>query len=197
MQFRNSWALFFCIGFLFSSSLFLQGQSTYGAVAGTVTDPSGAAMTDAQVTLTNTGTSEKKTQTTNADGEYSFVNVIPGNYRLDVDKTGFKHLTRQPIEIQVQQSIRIDAALQIGSDTQTVEVSSETPLLQAETSSLGQVVEERKANELPLNGRNIFNLITFRPAAVAQGGAGGTPVGQNPFSWGNYQVGGSFGNRKC
>ncbi|HZR58274.1 MAG TPA: TonB-dependent receptor [Terriglobales bacterium] len=197
MQFRNSWALFFCIGFLFSSSLFLQGQSTYGAVAGTVTDPSGAALADVQVTLTNQGTAEKRIQSTNGAGEYSFVNVIPGNYSLDIDKTGFKHLTRQPIQVQVQQSTRIDAALQIGSDTQTVEVSSETPLLQAETSSLGQVVEERKANELPLNGRNIFNLITISPAAVAQGGSGGTPVGQNPFSWGNYQVGGSFANQSA
>ena len=144
MLFRNSWALFFCIGFLFSSSLFLQGQSTYGTVAGTVTDPSGAALADVQVTLTNQGTAEKRIQSTNGAGEYSFVNVIPGNYSLDIDKTGFKHLTRQPIQVQVQQSTRIDAALQIGSDTQTVEVSSETPLLQAETSSLGQVVEERK-----------------------------------------------------
>src|SRR6202035_5149212 len=54
-----------------------------------------------------------------------------------------------------------------------------------------------KANELPLNGRNIFNLITISPAAVAQGGSGGTPVGQNPFSWGNYQVGGSFANESA
>ena len=76
-----------------------------------------------------------------------------------------------------------------------VEVTAETPLLQAETSSLGQVVEERKANELPLNGRNIFNLITVSPSVVAQGGSGGTPVGQNPFSWGNYQIGGSFANQ--
>jgi hypothetical protein len=60
---------------------------------------------------------------------------------------------------------------------------------------LGQVVEQRKADELPLNGRNIFNLITVSPAAVAQGGSGGSPVGQNPFSWGNYQIGGSFANQ--
>jgi hypothetical protein len=56
-------------------------------------------------------------------------------------------------------------------------------------------VEQRKADELPLNGRNIFNLITISPAAVAQGGSGGSPVGQNPFSWGNYQIGGSFANQ--
>jgi hypothetical protein len=97
----------------------------------------------------------------------------------------------------VQQDTHIAAALQVGEVSQIVEVTAETPLLQSETSSLGQVVEGRQADELPLNGRNIFNLITASPAAVAQGGSGGTPVSQNPFSWGNYQVGGSFGNQSA
>ena len=82
--------------------------------------------------------------------------------------------------VEVQQDSHIVATLPVGQVTETVEVSAETPLLQVESSSLGQVVEQRKANELPLNGRNIFNLITISPAAVAQGGSGGTPVGQNP-----------------
>ena len=54
-----------------------------------------------------------------------------------------------------------------------------------------------RLNEIPLNGRNVFNLITLSPAAIAQGGSGGSQVGQNPFSWGNYQVGGSFGNESA
>src|SRR5258708_10506750 len=124
-----------------------------------------------------------------------FVNLIHGKYRVDIEKQGFKHSARPGVVVQGQQDTRIDAALTVGQVSETVEVTSESPLLQAETSSLGQVVEERKANELPLNGRNIFNLITVSPAAVAQGGSGGSPVGQNPFSWGNYQVGGSFANQ--
>jgi hypothetical protein len=175
----------------------LQGQSTYGSVAGSVTDPSGAAIADAQVTLTNVGTQEARKQPSGSEGLFQFVNVIPGQYRMDVEKAGFKHFTRQPVVVEVQQVVRIDVPLSIGELSQTVEVNAETPLLQTETSSLGQVVEQRKANELPLNGRNIFNLITISPAAVAQGGSGGTPVSQNPFSWGNYQVGGSFANQSA
>src|SRR5208283_677300 len=108
---------------------------------------------------------------------------------------GFKHFVRNPVVVEVQQNTRVDAALQVGEVSQVVEVTSETPLLQTESSSLGQVVDQRKADELPLNGRNIFNLITVSPAAVAQGGSGASPVGQNPFSWGNYQIGGSFANQ--
>jgi hypothetical protein len=180
---------------ILTSSFSLHGQSTYGTVDGSVTDPSGAALTDAKVTLTNTGTQEKHTQDTGGQGSYQFVNVIPGEYRLDIEKSGFKHFGRTNVTVQVQQDTHIDATLTVGQVSETVEVTSETSLLQAETSSLGTVVEERQATELPLNGRNIFNLITISPAAVAQGGSGGSPVGQNPFSWGNYQVGGSFANQ--
>jgi Carboxypeptidase regulatory-like domain/TonB dependent receptor-like, beta-barrel len=193
---RRLWAGILSVGFFISTCcLSLNAQSTYGSIAGTVTDTSGATVTDANVTLTNLGTSEKRTQSSGSDGLFTFVNLFPGQYRIDVEKAGFKHYTRTPITVEVQQSVHIDAPLQVGEVTQVVEVTSETPLLQTESASLGQVVEQRKADELPLNGRNIFNLITISPAAVAQGGSGGSPVGQNPFSWGNYQVGGSFANQ--
>lgn len=183
----------FLAGSLASSQLW--AQSTYGTVTGSVVDSSGAAITGAEVTLTSLGTGEKRTQPSGADGLFTFVNVPPGAYRVDVEKSGFKHLTRTSVTVEVQQTSRVEAVMQVGEVTQSVEVTAETPLLQTETSSLGQVVDERKANELPLNGRNIFNLITVSPAAVAQGGSGGSPVGQNPFSWGNYQIGGSFANQ--
>lgn len=179
----------------FSPSLL--AQSTFGTVTGSVADSSGAAVPGATVTLTNSATAETRSITTGADGLYSFVNVVPGTYRLDVDKTGFKHLRREPVVVQVNQDTHIDAALEVGAQSQTVEVTAETPLLQSTSASLGQVVEQRKTNEIPLNGRNVFNLITLSPAAIAQGGSGGTPVGQNPFSWGNYQVGGSFANQSA
>jgi hypothetical protein len=187
--------LLFSVVLVLTTSLSLYGQSTFGTVDGTVADPSGAAIADAKVTLTNTGTQEKHSQNTGDSGLYQFVNVEPGQYRLDIEKAGFKHFARTNVVVQVQQGTHIDAALTVGQVSEMVEVTAETPLLQAETSSLGQVIEERKANELPLNGRNIFNLITVSPGVVAQGGSGGTPVGQNPFSWGNYQVAGSFGNQ--
>ena len=197
MPSRRLWEFLFSVVLVFTTSLSLHGQSTFGTVDGSVIDSSGAAVAAAQVTLTNLGTQEKRVQPTGNEGLYQFVNVAPGHYRLDIEKAGFKHFTRNDVVVEVQQDSHIDATLPVGQVTETVEVTAETPLLQAETSSLGQVVEERKANELPLNGRNIFNLITISPAAVAQGGSGGTPVGQNPFSWGNYQVGGSFANESA
>src|SRR2546421_2485037 len=175
----------------------VSAQSTYGTVTGSITDPSGAAVADAQVTLTNLGTSEKRTQTTGSDGLYSFVNLFPGKYKIDVEKAGFKRTSRTDIVVEVQQSYRIDVTLQVGDVTQTVEVTGETPLLQTETSSLGQVVEQRLANGLPLNGRNIFNLTAVAPSVVPQGNSYGTPVGKNPFDFANFQVGGSFANQSA
>jgi hypothetical protein len=181
----------------FSTCVFVQGQSTYGSITGSVTDPSGAAVTDARVTLTNLGTAEKRTQPTGADGLYSFVNLIPGNYRIEAEKPGFKRVTQEPVVVQVQQNSKIDLALPIGQATETVEVTSETPLLQSESSSLGQVVEQRKANELPLNGRNIYSLAAIAPSVVPQGNTTGSPVGKNPFDFANYQIGGSFANQSA
>ena len=187
----------FCFLSIFVLCPRLLAQTSYGVVTGTVTDQTGAAVADAQVTLTNSGTAEKRVQSTGPDGLYNFVNLIPGKYRIDVEKTGFKHMGNTDVIVEVAQTARIDIALQLGAQTETVEVSAATPLLQPETSSLGQVVEQRKANELPLNGRNVFNLVTLAPSVVPQGSAGGTPVGVNPFGWGNYQVNGSFGNQSA
>src|SRR5438309_5591772 len=194
---RRFWTLVVSLSLVFLSCPFAQGQSTYGSIAGSVTDPSGAAIPDAQVTLTNLGTAEKRTQPTGADGLYSFVNLLPGNYRIEVEKQGFKRITREPVVVQVQQSTKIDVALQVGQVSETVEVIAETPLLQSETSSLGQVVEQRKANELPLNGRNIYTLAAIAPSVVPQGNTTGSPVGKNPFDFANYQIGGSFANESA
>ncbi|MCK8688483.1 hypothetical protein, partial [Pseudomonas umsongensis] len=101
------------------------------------------------------------------------------------------------VVLEVGQAPRIDFNLPVGEKTEVIEVTGEIPLLQPDTSSIGHVVEERKANELPLNGRNVFNLVSLAPSVVPQGSAGGTPVGVNPFGWGNYQVNGSFGNESA
>ncbi len=172
-------------------------QTSYGTIAGTVTDASGGAITDAQVTITNQASGEKRVQPTTAEGFYNFVNLVPGTFRVEVEKTGFKRAAHPDVIVEVDQTARIDFTMQVGEVSQTIEVTGETPLLQAETSSLGQVVEGRKVAELPLNGRNVFNLITLAPSVVPQGSAGGTPVGVNPFGWGNYQVNGSFGNESA
>src|ERR1700704_3505307 len=194
---RRAFSLLLSFVVAFSTCIFVQGQSTYGSITSLVTDPSGAAIGDARVTLTNLGTAEKRIQPTGSDGLYSFVNLIPGNYRIEVEKQGFKRITQEPVVVQVQQNSKIDLALPIGQATETVEVTSETPLLQSETSSLGQVVEQRKANELPLNGRNIYSLAAIAPSVIPQGNTTGSPVGKNPFDFANYQIGGSFANQSA
>src|SRR6266566_3173496 len=125
---RRSLTVALSVAFVLSTCSFLQGQSTYGAVTGSVTDPSGAAITDAKVTLTNLGTAETRTQPTNADGLYSFVNLIPGNYKIDVEKSGFKHITRTPVVVEVQQSAKIDVTLPVSQANETVEVTDETSI---------------------------------------------------------------------
>jgi len=187
-------SLLVSIGMIISASASLYAQSTYGSITGSVTDNSGAAVTDANVTLTNLGTAEKRTQSSGSDGLFTFVNLFAGQYRIDVEKQGFKHFTRTAITVDVQQTSRIEAALQVGEVSQVVEVTAQTPLLQSETSSLGTVVDQREANELPLNGRNIFNLTTITPSVIPQGSTEGNVVGKNPFDFANYQIGGAFAN---
>src|ERR1700735_356987 len=204
---RNRFLRVFALGLCFCFAAMLLGsplsaQSPFGSISGTVADASGAAVPDAQVTLTSAATSAKQNYTTGGDGLYSFVNLNPGEYRLDVEKAGFKHVKREALVVQWQQAVRIDVAMEVGAVSQTVEVTAETPLLTPTSTSLGQVIDQRETNEIPLNGRNVFALITLSPAAVAGGSAagsatGGSQVGPNPFSWGNYQVGGSFGNESA
>src|ERR1700691_3907072 len=131
---RILWILLVSLALVVSASLSLYGQSTYGSITGSVNDTSGAVVTDAKVTLTNLGTGEKRTQSSGSDGLFTFVNLFPGQYRIDVEKQGFKHFVRTQITVEVQQDTHIDAGLQVGEVNQIVEVTSETPLLQAETS---------------------------------------------------------------
>ena len=184
-----------CLLFMGALSSQTYAQSTYGTVSGTITDSSGGAIADVQVTLTNMGTGEKRTQTTGTDGLYQFANLFPGRYRVDAEKAGFKKTSHPEVVVEVQQTSRIDLTLPLGQVTQTVEVTGETPLMQPDTSSLGQVIDQREANELPLNGRNVFNLAQLSPSVVPQGSSLGNIVGKNPFDLGNFQVGGSFANQ--
>ena len=182
-------------GTLFCPVRFAWGQAfVNGAITGTVTDSSGAVVPQASLTLTNVGTSAKVTSQSDPTGLYQFPNLAPGQYRLDVEKTGFTRFTREPIVVLVNANVRVDVTLQVGAVSQVVTVSAETPLLQAETSSLGQVIETRSVNELPLNGRNPLALIALSPGVVMQGQSGTNPVTMNPFSQGNIQINGGAAN---
>ena len=173
------------------------GQTFYGSIVGTVSDASGAPMPGATVTLTNTGTSERRSADTSGDGAYRFVNLVPGNYSLAVEKTGFKRITRDRIAVNVDSVVRTDLAMEIGDVSQSVEVSAAAPLLQTENASLSQVVGARSVEELPLNGRNVLNLAEMAPGVVPQGSADGNLTGKNVFSAGNYQIGGGTANQSA
>src|SRR2546430_13502277 len=118
-------------------------QTTFGTVVGTVTDSTSAVIPQAQVTLTSLGTTEKRTVTTDTAGNYQFVNVLPGQYRVEAEKEGFQRFKREPVVVEVQQSTRIDITMGLGQVTQTIEVTAQTPLLQTTTGDLGQVIETR------------------------------------------------------
>ena len=171
-------------------------QNVYGTITGTITDSSGASVAGVSVTLTNIAREDKRTAQTNDSGNYAFVNLLPGNYRLEAEKAGFKKLVREPIDIEVESGLRIDLAMEVGQLSQTVEVTAQSVQLQPESTSLGQVIGPRTTTELPLNGRNPLALVALTAGVVPQGqpSAGnsstGNPVGANPFAAGDFQIGG-------
>jgi hypothetical protein len=176
----------------------LFGQNVYGKISGTVSDSSGAAIGGCTVTLTNLDTNTKNQITSEASGSYSFPNVSPGRYKIQAEKDGFKNFVREPIVVEIESGLKVDIALAVGAATETIEVTGQTPLLQPETNSLGQVIEQRTVTEMPLNGRNPIALTAMVPGVVPQGqpSAGnsstGNPVGANPFALGDFQIGGGM-----
>ncbi len=174
----------------------LNAQSSYGGIVGTVTDTSGAAVAQAKLTLTNIGTNDKKIVQSDATGGYRFVNLAPSNYKLEVSAAGFKGFSRSPIPVQVDSTVRIDTPLEVGAVTETVEVTTQAPLLQTDSGTLGSVVEGKQVQEMPLNGRNVMSLVSLVPGVVPQGGTQGS-AGLNAGTrtsqgWGNFQIGGGL-----
>jgi len=194
---RALFALTILVACLAVSSMPLQAQTFYGSVVGNVADSNGAVVPNARILLINLGTSERRALETDADGNFKFVNLVPGNYRVELEKAGFKRLTREPVVVEVQSAVRLDLTLQIGDVTQVVEVTAQTPLIQPETTSLGQIVDSRKVQEMPLNGRNVLNLVSLVPGVVPQGQSMQNPTGTNIFAWGNYQIGGGAANQSA
>lgn len=172
-----------------------RAQTTSGTILGDLTEQSGAVITNTQVTLINIGTTDTRQTMTNGSGFYQFVNVPPGSYRVTVTKQGFKTITREPIDLQVEGSVQINLTMEVGSETQKVTVTARTPMIQAGTVSLGLVVDQRETDEIPLNGRNPMNLTALTPSVVPQGQSMENPNGTNPFAWGNYQIGGGMANQ--
>jgi hypothetical protein len=128
-----------------------------------VSDASGAAVPGAAVTVTNVGMNAPRSATTNAEGLYTFPALVPGMYQVKVEKDGFNAYVRKDIELQVQQTVRIDVSLTVGQVQQSIEVSGTAGLLTTEDATVGTVIENKRIVELPLNGRNFLQLVSLSP----------------------------------
>ena len=142
-----------------------RAQST-GSITGTVSDPSGAAVPDAAVTVTNTGTSQSRTVQSNSSGIFSFPNLPIGNYTMQISKSGFATQKRGATELLTGQTIGIDVTLNVGAQVESIEVTGETLQVQTSTSEVASTVDQQEMVDLPLNQRNALQLTSLTPGAV-------------------------------
>jgi hypothetical protein len=136
----------------------LWAQKDAGAIVGLVRDPSGAVVTDAKVTVTDVDRGIQLTLSTNGAGEYVASPLRIGRYTVTVEKQGFKKEVAGPVQVNIQDRVSVDLKLQAGAATEVITVTSESAQLETETSELGQLVDSRRINALPLNGRNYAQL---------------------------------------
>jgi Carboxypeptidase regulatory-like domain/TonB dependent receptor len=149
---------------------------TSAQMTGGVTDPSGAAVASAVVDLVQVGTGKSIRTMTNANGIYLFPFEAPGGYTLTVAKPGFQSATRSGIELQVQETARLDIELSIGVTQDSVTVGAAAPLLSTENATAGTVIDNQRIVRLPLNGRNYLQLISLSPNTTAGFGSSGFAV---------------------
>src|SRR5262249_11247598 len=140
-------------------------QQDTGMITGEVSDSTGSAVPGASVTVTNRDTNVNTKVITGSDGIFVATPLRIGNYTVMVEAKGFKKAVRDGIQLSVQDRLRVDFRLELGDVTQTVEITAEAPLLQSESTSLGQVIETKRVVELPLNGRNFIQLIALATGA--------------------------------
>lgn len=156
----------------------ISAQVTSAEVSGTVIDGTGAAVPNANVTLTNAATNVARSTVSDSTGRYILSLLPPGEYIVSVEAAGFRKLIQRGLNLQVNQQAQLDLTLQLGQVSESVEVTAQAPLLQSESSSLGTVVSEKLVNQLPLNGRNFIQLATLSPGVTGVGfAAQGTIMG--------------------
>ena len=156
----------------FAAMLLLAGasaaaaQSVTATVVGTVTDATAAAVAEASVSAVNRNTGFTRATRTNEAGDYRLPSLPPGSYRITIERAGFKRGVIDGIELQVDQTARVDAVLQVGEVAESVEVTAAPPLVASETSSVGQVIGNRQVVDLPLKGRSFFELALLAPGTT-------------------------------
>jgi len=163
-----------CVSFvlLFCFSGTLSAQQVFGSIVGAVTDPSGAAVGNAKVTIADIEKGTKSEVTTNESGNYTKGQLIPGQYQVTIEAAGFQKTVSNPITVQVDAVARFDVAMQVGNVTQEVEVTAAAPLLQADRADVAQTFDAHQIEELPSVGRNLQAFELLNPGTV-------------PFGWGH------------
>ena len=144
------------------------GQVNTSTIAGTITDPSGASIAGATVTITETATSQTRSVQTSERGEYALPQLAPGHYDLKVEAKGFQTAVSKDVVLNIAQRASVDVALQLGNTSSTVEVSAQANVLDTDTASLGQTIATKPIQDLPLNGRNYLTLGSLSPGVLPQ-----------------------------
>jgi hypothetical protein len=158
------------LGLLF---LMLVGRSwSQSAITGLVTDPSGSVLTNVRVQALNTDTNVNRTATTNNQGYYTITALLPGHYTVKVEAAGFAALSRSGVVLGENQDLRIDLGVSVASEQTTVQVNSQAPALQQETTTVGSSLDQEPIQNLPLNGRNLTSLVALSPAVRIIGAFG-------------------------
>jgi len=147
------------------------GQSTGGRIIGRVADPTDAVLAGVKVTLVNQATGAVRTAATSDSGDYNFVEVVPGTYRIEFELTGFKKNLQKDLVVDVNQVVTLNSTLQIGAQQETVEVTSEAALVETTSTQMGAVVNERAVSQLPLNSRDTYQLLQLQPGVQSQTGS--------------------------
>ena len=189
--------LFMAFTCLISTALTTLAQVDTASVVGTIRDSSGAVLAGATVTATNVDTGVKTAVQSGPDGNYVITPLKIGNYSLSAEASGFRKEVRQSIVLNVQQSIRLDFNLQVGSVTETTSVIGEPPLLETEAAALGDVVAAQQVEELPLNGRRYTDLATLTAgvAKITEGPVNGAQTPTNGNAGGSFSVNGTRGDQ--
>ncbi|MBC7928328.1 MAG: carboxypeptidase regulatory-like domain-containing protein, partial [Bryobacteraceae bacterium] len=145
-------------------------QTSTGTIIGTITDSTGATVAGAKVVVTNTGTNTRLEVSSNEEGGYTAPLLPPGSYNLDVSANGFKTVNQSGIQLRIQQQARVDVVLQVGEVSESISVNADAAVVEATTSSVGKVVNNKAILELPLNTRNVYSLVNLTPGVT--GGIG-------------------------
>ncbi|MEJ7608457.1 MAG: carboxypeptidase-like regulatory domain-containing protein [Bryobacteraceae bacterium] len=141
----------------------LAAQNITGSVLGTVTDTSGAVVSAAEITVANKDTGQTARLESNQLGYFEAPLLRPGSYEIKVARPGFKTVVRNNVQVQVESRVRLDFSLEVGDAATSIAITGDAPLLEADTASLGQVISARTVMEMPIRGRNVFDLAALSP----------------------------------